>query len=265
MRLGFIGLGSHGGPMAQRLIDAGHPVTLWARRPETLAAFAGASLEIAPGIAELGAQSDLVGICVVDDAGVRQVCDTLIPAMRSGSLIAIHSTIHPDTCAMIAQQAATRGIALIDAPVSGGAPAAAAGKLTVMVGGAAEAVAIARPIFEAFASVIIHLGDVGAGQKAKLINNTLLAANMALAHSALSSGAELGLDRAALVELINVSSGRSFGFEVCARITDLSLWAHGAKLLIKDVGLLSEILEASPSLPPLRDTAGPFLDLVLQR
>src|SRR5260370_12885873 len=235
--VGFVGLGSQGGPMARRIVDAGFPLLLWARRPEALVAYRDSAAQPVRDLAELGARSDHVGVCVVDDAGVREIVGAMLPTMRAGSRIAIHSTIHPDTCKALAEQAAARGIALIDAPVSGGGPGAAAGTLTVMVGGDAAAVAAARPVFETFAGVISHVGGVGAGQFAKLVNNSLMGANMALADAALAAGAALGLDRAALVDLIKASSGRSYGFEVPARLPAISLFGHGAKLLAKDAGL----------------------------
>jgi 3-hydroxyisobutyrate dehydrogenase len=184
--------------------------------------------------------------------------------MRAGSRIAIHSTIHPDTCTALADLAAKRGVALIDAPVSGGAPAAAAGTLTVMVGGDAAAVAAARPVFETFGETISHLGGVGAGQFAKLVNNSLMAANMALADAALGAGAALGLDRGALTELVKASSGRSYAFDVRARLPDIGLFGHGAKLLAKDVGLLASVLNDDPCCAVLRGAAEPFLERIVQ-
>ncbi len=264
-KIGFIGLGSQGAPMAQRIIDAGYSVVLWARRPETLAPFADTSAQVASTIAELGEQVEHVGICVVDDAGVQQVCDELIPAMRSGSRIAIHSTVHPDLCKTLAQQAAEKNIAVIDAPVSGGGAGAAAGTLTVMVGGAPDAVAAARPIFETFAGLIAYLGAVGAGQMAKLVNNALMAAHVSIAHYALEAGDALGIDHAALIELVKHSSGRSFGFDVRARMPNPAAFKHGAALLAKDVRLLGEALGSdSANFAPFRDLAMPFLDLALK-
>jgi 3-hydroxyisobutyrate dehydrogenase len=260
--VGFIGLGSQGAPMARRLIEAGFGVTLWARRAETLAPFAGSSAKIAASVAELGAHSSHVGVCVVDDAGVREICEAIIPVMKSGSRIAIHSTVHPDTCIALAKKAAERKIQFLDAPVSGGAPAAEAGKLTVMVGGDEGAAAAARPIFQAFGSLVVHLGRVGAGQRAKLINNSLMAAHMAMAHHALAAGSALGLNRAQLVELVKSSSGRSFGFEVYARLPAAAAFAHGAALLAKDVCLLEETLRGDPSFAAFHDVAVPFLELV---
>lgn len=262
MKCGFIGLGSQGGPMARRMIDAGYDVALWARRADALAPYADTNAKTATSVEDLGAGAEHVGVCVVDDAGVLDVCGKLIGSMRPGSRIAIHSTVHPDTCVALAKDAAARGIALLDAPVSGGGPGAAAGTLTIMVGGEAEAVAAAKPVFETFGKLIVHLGGVGAGQRAKLVNNALMAAHMALAHHALGAGAALNVDRAALVELIKASSGRSFGFEVYARLPNPQAFAHGAALLAKDVRLLGETLSGDVHAGAIRDIATPFLNLV---
>jgi 3-hydroxyisobutyrate dehydrogenase len=264
IKVGFIGLGSQGAPMARRIVEAGYPLTLWARRAEALEPFADTAAETATSISELALRCEHVGICVVDDAGVQQVCEQLIPAMRPSGRIAIHSTIHPDVCVTLAEQAAARGLLLVDAPVSGGGGGAAAGTLTVMVGGDAQTVAAVRPVFETFAGLIVHLGGVGAGQKAKLINNALMAANLAVAHYGLTAAAALGIDRAALIELVKVSSGRSYGFEVGARMPAPSAFAHGAKLLAKDVRLLGEALGEDASFAALRDVTMPFLDLALK-
>lgn len=261
MKCGFIGLGSQGAPMARRMIDAGFDVTLWARRAEALAPFA--DVKSAVSVSALGAEAEHVGICVVDDAGVRGICGELIPAMKAGSRIAIHSTVHPDTCTALAAQAVMRGIQILDAPVSGGEPAAKAGALTVMVGGDAAAFEAAKPVFESFGKLIVRLGGVGAGQQAKLINNALMAAHMALAHHAFEAGEKLNLDRAALSDLIKASSGRSFGFETYARLPTPQAFAHGGALLAKDVRLLGEMLGADAK--PIADVAMPFLDLVLKK
>jgi 3-hydroxyisobutyrate dehydrogenase-like beta-hydroxyacid dehydrogenase len=259
-KCGFIGLGSQGAPMAQRIIDAGFPVTLWARRPETLDRYRSTTATFADTVAELGAAVDHVGLCVVNDDDVRQVCDQLIPAMRPGARIAIHSTIHPDTCKAVAAQAAARGVRVIDAPVSGGSPGAEAGTMTVMVGGEPADLEAARPVFESFGKLIVLLGPVGAGQHAKLINNTLMAANLGLAYNALLAGDTLGLSRDALVELLKASSGASFALGVAARMPTPASFAHGGALLQKDVRLLGEVLGASdPAYEPLRDAAVPFL------
>lgn len=248
--------------MARRMVGAGFPVVLWARRPETLAPFHDTPARYADSIADLARQSDHVGVCVVDDAGVIAVCDTLIATMAPGGRIVIHSTVLPSTCRTLAANAERRGLALLDAPVSGGGPAAQTGALTVMVGGEAAVLDAARPVFESFAKLIVHLGDVGAGQNAKLVNNALMAANMAVAFNALSAGDALGIDRSALTQLLSASSGRSYGLEIVGRLPTPSAFAHGAVLLAKDTRLLCETLgETGPALA-LSLTARPFLDLV---
>jgi 3-hydroxyisobutyrate dehydrogenase len=259
MQCGFIGLGSQGAPMARRMIDAGFDVTLWARRQESLNPYRETRARIAANIAELGARCDHVGLCVLDDAGVREIGAQLIPVMRPGSRIIIHSTVLPDTCTQLAAQAGGRGIQLLDAPVSGGEPAARAGALTVMVGGDAGAFTSAKPVFESFAKLIVHLGAVGAGQKAKLINNALMAAHMALAHHALQLGDKLQLDRSALAQLISHSSGRSFGFETYVRLPTPQAFAHGGALLAKDVRLLGALQTADADAAAIGNVATAFL------
>lgn len=258
-KTGFIGLGSQGGPMAERIVEAGLPLVVWARRPEALEQFASKGATIASGIAQLGALCRHVGICVVDDAGVIAICDELIPAMLPGSLIAIHSTVLPETCIELATRCAARGIDLIDAPVSGGGPGAAAGTLTVMCGGTVSAFQRAFPIFQTFGKTIVRLGDVGAGQRGKIVNNALMAANMGLSHAAMAVGHALGIEQPALAELIKQSSGRSFGFEVYARLPAPQAFAHGAQLLTKDVRLLKSLLPDDGSAEALRSAALPFL------
>jgi len=263
VRTAFIGLGSQGGPIAERMLAAGFPLMVWARRPDVLTPFVEAGAQAAETIADLGRNADHVGICVVDDAGVAQICDALIPSMKKGSLLAIHSTIQPRSCAVLADRCAERGIAFVDAPVSGGGGAATAGTLTVMCGATASDFEQARPVFKAFTGLLVHLGAPGAGQRAKIVNNALMAANMGLAHSALGAGEVLGIDRSALAELIKQSSGRSFGFEVYSRLPDPTAFNHGARLLAKDVDLLASILESDEGASLLRNTARVFLEQAL--
>lgn len=262
-RWGFIGLGSQGAPMARRMIESGNEVVLWARRPESLYPFADTAAIIAEGIPQLGQQVEHCGICVVDDAGVQQICDQLFPAMTAGSRVAIHSTIHPQRCIALQQQASAQGIELVDAPVSGGGEGAARGDLTVMVGGSEQAFAAVKPVFATFAGLIAHLGDVGAGQTAKLVNNNLMAANLAMAHHALRAADKLGIDRDGFVKLIGVSSGNSFSFNVCARMPSPVAFEHGAKLLAKDVRLLGEAMGEDVDYNAISDVAKSFLELAL--
>jgi 3-hydroxyisobutyrate dehydrogenase len=238
---GFIGLGSQGAPIAHRIIAAGYPTLLWARRAQSLDGFRGTPAIFLSSIAQLGCRADHVGICVTDDRAVREVCDELIPSMRPGTRLAIHSTTQPATCQELARIAADRGLVFVEAPVSGGAPAASAGKLTVMAGGGIEALEAVRPIFETFATLILHTGDVGTAQAVKLINNSMMAAQLGLAHSAANIAHGLGLDRKTLLELLSASSARSYALEVYARQSTLAAFANRASLADK-TRLLGEVL-----------------------
>jgi 3-hydroxyisobutyrate dehydrogenase len=258
--VGFIGLGSQGAPMARRIVDGGYPLILWARRAQSLEPFRDTAAKVAASISDLAARAQHVGVCVVDDVGVQEVCADLIAAMRPGTRIAVHSTVNPRTVVEIARRAATRDIDVVDAPVSGGGPAAASRTLTVMTGGDKRVLEGARGIFETFAGLIVRVGDVGAGQMAKLVNNALMAAHMAAAHYALAAGAALDLDRAALCELVKASSGRSYGFEVYSRLPRPEAFGHGARLLAKDMRLLGELLGEDQSFARVRDLAAPFLE-----
>lgn len=263
-RFGFIGLGSQGAPMAQRMLDAGLDVVLWARRAATLEGFSATAATVADSVEDLARQVDYCAVCVVDDAGVEDVCGQLLAAMPVGGCIVIHATVNPALCRALAGRAAERGIDLLDAPVSGGGPAAAEGRLTVMVGGDPAAAARAQPVFETFAGTIVHLGEVGAGQTAKLVNNTLMAANLAVAHHALETAGRLGIDPAAFARLVGTSSGHSFSFDVRARMSAPTDFRHGAQLLAKDVRLLGAAVGSDEDYRYLSETANRFLDAALQ-
>ncbi|MGW0246154.1 NAD(P)-dependent oxidoreductase [Nocardia goodfellowii] len=248
MRVGFIGLGIQGGPMARRIAAAGYPTTLWARRPEALVPFAEANARHAESPADLAAASDLVCLCVISDDDVREVLtrpDGVLAGLRPGKVVVVHSTIHPDTCRELADLLAVHQVSFVDAPVSGGGPAAAEGRLLVMTGGDDEVVRRCRPVFETYAATVVHLGPTGAGQVAKLLNNLLFTANLATANSALELGAELGLDAAGLGELISHGTADSFalGRIVAAGGTLQSIATHARGLLRKDVGLISDLAE----------------------
>jgi 3-hydroxyisobutyrate dehydrogenase-like beta-hydroxyacid dehydrogenase len=245
LRVGFVGLGSQGGPMARRIVDAGFPTTLWARRPATLEAFTSTPARPARSLADLGRVSDVVGVCVVNDADVRSVLlgpEGILGAMHEGAMIVIHSTIHPDTCLELAHVARSHGVSMIDAPVSGGGLAAAAGKLLVLVGGTAMDVERARPVLSTFGDPVVHLGMLGSGLLAKLINNALMVAQLGLADDALRIGTVLELDPAALIEVLSHGSGSSFSLGVRANIPGgLSNFPAGS-LLRKDVDLLQSVV-----------------------
>ncbi|MCI3274289.1 NAD(P)-dependent oxidoreductase [Streptomyces cylindrosporus] len=250
MRVGFIGLGSQGGPMARRIIDAGHDTTLWARRPASLVPFADTPAERAASPAELAGNSDLVCVCVVDDADVEEVLTGehgVLAGLRKGGVIAVHSTVHPDTCRRLADRARAYGVTLIDAPVSGGGPAAAEGRLVVMVGGEPGTVAYCRPVFATYGDPVVHMGPVGTGQLAKLLNNVLFTANLATAADTLALGRELAIDQAALAQVLANGSAGSFAMDRVAAAggTLDGFGAHAAPLLRKDVRLVTDVAAAA--------------------
>lgn len=246
LRAGFIGLGSQGGPMARRIVDAGHPTTLWDLRPSSFDAYADSGAVRAGSAADVGAASDLVGICVVDDAGVEAVLtgpDGVFAGMAPGGIVAIHSTVHPDTCRRMADVAREHHIDVVDAAVSGGGSAAAAGNLLVMVGGEDAIVQRCRPVFETYGNPIVHLGPLGAGQVAKLLNNTLFAAHLATDAALVEVGRALGVDIGQLCEVMSHGSGASFALASVRRVGgDLAGMSAGAgPLLRKDVSLLADL------------------------
>lgn len=260
MRVGFIGLGSQGGPMARRIVEAGYDLTLWARRPESLEPYADTAAKTAQTPAALAAASDLVCVCVVADDDVRQVVageDGVLQGLQHGGVIAIHSTVHPDTCRELAEQARAVGVAVVDAPVSGGGMGAAAGTLLVMVGGDTEIVEKVRPVFETYANPVVHLGDTGSGQVAKLLNNLLFTANLATSASTLELGESLGVDPTRLGEVITHGTANSFalGRVVSAGGTLDRIATHAGELLRKDVGLVVGLATAADATPGVVLTA----------
>ncbi|MEV5647136.1 NAD(P)-dependent oxidoreductase [Nocardia sp. NPDC052254] len=260
MRVGFIGLGSQGAPMAQRIVAAGHPTTLWARRSASLEPFADTPAATAESPAALGAASDLVCVCVVGDDDVREVLtgeNGVLAEMAAGGVVAVHSTIHPDTCRELAKTASGQGVSLIDAPVSGGGPAAQAGRLLVMAGGDAKVVDRCRPVFDSYADPVVYLGDVGSGQVTKLLNNLLFTANLATAMTTFALGADLGVDPARLGQVIAHGSGNSFAV---GRIADAGmtldrLAQYAGTLLRKDVGLVANLADTAGITPGVVLTA----------
>jgi 3-hydroxyisobutyrate dehydrogenase-like beta-hydroxyacid dehydrogenase len=240
--VGFVGVGSQGGGIVDRLHDAGLPVTVWARRAESLRPFA-ARVRVAPDPVALGAATEVVGICVTDGPAVRAVVDPphgVLAGMRPGSVLVLHSTIGPGECASIAAAAAEHGVHVVDAPVSGGGDAARAGALTVYVGGDPGPVERVRPVLEVLGPVLV-MGPPGSGLVTKLVNNALVAAHFALAHDALAAGVARGLDAARLGEALRLGSGRSFSLEVLTALGTLDgIAGTVGPLLAKDVGLFAD-------------------------
>lgn len=263
IRAGFIGLGDQGGGMASRLIECRVPTTLWARRDASLEPFRGSTAKFAATPAELGADSDVVGICVVDDAGTQQVVlgeTGVLAGMKPGSVLAIHSTISLDVCRQIGYAAAELGVGVIDAAVSGGGFAAAKGELTVLVGGERGHFDQASAALNTYGGHVFHLGPLGSGLIAKLVNNTLHAAHYALARDALRAGSLMGLDEKALGEALSVSSANSYSLNISVMMGGFEpLAPMVGPLLCKDVGIFDGLTAeqgvATGSLIPVADQA----------
>jgi 3-hydroxyisobutyrate dehydrogenase-like beta-hydroxyacid dehydrogenase len=230
LKVGYVGLGNIGRPMAQRILAAGYPLSLYARRPETLEPFRGSSASIVPTLRELGSRSEVLFICVVDDAQVEEVLlnNNILAGMTSGGIVVIQSTVHPETCRKMAREGAKNQVTVLDAPISGGGGGAAEGKLTVMVGGDPQAFQRCIPIMQTFGSHIYYLGPVGAGSTAKIINNMVYTGNLFLARQALELGQRAGLDVQALFTLMKTGSGSSFALSSARS-------AAPSRLLIKDI------------------------------
>jgi 3-hydroxyisobutyrate dehydrogenase len=261
-RVGFVGLGSQGAPMARRIVDAGFPTTLWARRPSSLKPFADSEAVVAPSLPELGSSTELLGVCVVDDAGVDEVLrgpDGALATMAPGGVVVVHSTVHPDTCLRL--QDDFPDLHVVDAPVSGGGHKAAAGELLVMAGGAAEVVERCRPVLSTFGDPVLHLGPLGAGQDAKVLNNAVFAAQLALAAEAFALADGRGLDRAGVAAVFADGSGRSYAADIVAGsgFDVAALAPFAGELLAKDVGILVD--RFAPGASPLLTAA----DAALQR
>jgi 3-hydroxyisobutyrate dehydrogenase-like beta-hydroxyacid dehydrogenase len=197
MDVGFVGLGSMGSRIADLLLGAGHHLTVWARRGETLEPYHGRADE-APTPRDVARHSDMVGICVWAEDDVDQVLlrdDGILAGMRPGGVVVVHSTISPGGCRRLEREALARGSRLIDAPVSAGANLP---KVLMLVGGDEGAVEYCRPALEAAADPLVRLGPIGSGQIAKLVHNTLVAASIGLADDAIGLGRDLGMDPTAL-------------------------------------------------------------------
>ncbi len=262
--VGFIGLGSQGGPMAAAVIADGFDTILWARREESLAPYRG-SASFAGSPAELAAQSDVIGVCVLSDEDVDDVVlreDGVLAGVREGAVMAVHSTTHPETCIRLSTALTGRGAHVLDAPVSGGGAAASERRLLVMVGGDSAVFELVLPVLSSFGNPVLHLGPVGAGQVAKLVNNLLLTANLSLADEALRLGSALGLEDDALVVALQHGSSRSFGLDMYSGLRrSFGGSSDGirtvAALLGKDVGLMGRLtadsaVDAGPLLGPAR-------------
>jgi 3-hydroxyisobutyrate dehydrogenase-like beta-hydroxyacid dehydrogenase len=244
---GFIGLGNMGRPMAQRIAAAGIPLRLWARRPTAIEDLIGGQVEACVSPRALGEAAEVIGVCVRTDSEVLDVVlrepDGLLGGMRPGTILLIHATVSPDTISTIEAAAVQQGVALIDAPVSGGAKGAEEGTLTVLLGGDAAAIEKARPIMEAYAAYMPHLGRAGAAQVVKLLNNNLCYANIAMGLQTIALAERLGVNARVAAAVISRSSGASHGLGLILDRAQVDKMAGPTSNVRKDVAHLIEVME----------------------
>jgi 3-hydroxyisobutyrate dehydrogenase-like beta-hydroxyacid dehydrogenase len=204
MKVGFIGVGNIGKPMAEQLARPPFDLTVFDVSAKAVEPFAGKA-RLAASPAELGRHADIVGICVRHDADVTAVVtaeDGLLETLQPGAIIAIHSTVRPATVKSLAEIAAAKGVYVLDAAVSGGPAGAAARKLVAMVGGDEAQFARLRPMLEAFSGTIIHAGGTGMGMALKLSNNLVTYMQLQAAIEGFGLAAAGGLDEKVLRDVM---------------------------------------------------------------
>jgi len=204
-RIGFIGLGIMGKPMASRLVRAGFPVVVHNRSPEAADELAGEGAEVAGSPREVAESADIVVTMLPDSPDVEAVVlageDGVVAGVREGMLFVDMSTIAPATARAVHAALAERGVEAVDAPVSGGEPAAVDGKLSIMAGGSEEALARARPVLDELGTTT-HIGPAGAGQVAKAANQIVVAVTIQAVAEALTLARRAGVDPARVREAL---------------------------------------------------------------
>jgi 3-hydroxyisobutyrate dehydrogenase-like beta-hydroxyacid dehydrogenase len=201
LKLGYIGLGNMGAPMAKRLVNWPGGVTVYDVRSEAMTPLAEAGAGLADSVSEV-ADADVISVTVLNDGQVRDVVGELAASAKPGTVIAIHSTISDTTAVELSQQLKKSSIHIVDAPVSGGAGAAAKGELATMVGAERSVYERIKPAFKQWASMVVHAGEPGAGTQMKLARNMLTFTSYAAACEAMKLAAAAGLDLQALGRVV---------------------------------------------------------------
>ena len=255
MKIGFIGLGNMGGPMAKNLAAAGHDVTgfdVVAKVPDGVAEAESAS-EAAQG-------ADVVITMLPDGAILRTVAGEVIPAMEAGAVFLDCSTVDVESARAVADQSEASGLQALDAPVSGGIGGAEAGTLTFMVGGSDAAFAKAAPLFEVMGQKAVHCGSSGNGQAAKICNNMILGVTMIGTCEAFALADKLGLDRQAMFDVVSTSSGYSWTMNAYCPAPGIGPTSpadndykpgFAAELMLKDLRLSQQAAEATDADTPM--------------
>ncbi|WP_375481684.1 NAD(P)-dependent oxidoreductase [uncultured Mycobacterium sp.] len=200
-KLGYIGLGNMGAPMARRLVEWPGGLTVFDVRTEAMTPLAEAGALLGDSVADV-ASADIISVTVLDDAQVRDVVAELAANAKPGTVIAIHSTISDTTAVELANELKPQGLHIVDAPVSGGGGAAEKGELATMVGAEREVYERIKPAFKQWASLVIHAGGPGAGTRMKLARNMLTFTSYAAACEAMKLAEAAGLDLQALGRVV---------------------------------------------------------------
>lgn len=202
LKLGYIGLGNMGAPMATKMTEWSGGITVYDIRAEAMTPLLERGANRAASVADVAAAADIVHIAVLNDVQVREVVAELIASAKVGTVIAIHSTISETTAVELAAELKPQGIYVVDAPVSGGAAAAAKGELATMVGAEREVYERIKPAFKHWAAMVIHAGEPGAGTRMKLARNMLTFTSYAAACEAMKLAEAAGLDLQALGRVV---------------------------------------------------------------
>ena len=259
MKIGFIGLGNMGAPMARNLAAAGHAVTGF-----DLSAPCPDGVTPADSAAEAASGAEVVVTMLPDGAALRKVADEIHPAMGVGAIHLDCSTVDVASARAVAETAQARGLHMLDAPVSGGVGGAEAGTLTFMVGGAAEAVERARPLFDAMGARAVHCGGPAMGQAAKVCNNMILGATMIVTCEAFALADRLGLDRQAMFDVVSTSSGYSWSINTYCPAPGIGPQSpadndytpgFAADLMLKDLRLAMQAAESAGADTPIGQAA----------
>ena len=246
LKAAFIGLGAMGAPMAGHLKAKGLLHAVANRTPAKAQALAQEWGVLAPAtLAELAAQGDVIALCVTADADVLGLVEALAPHLKPGAIVIDHSTVAPDTARRAAVQLAQVGAHFLDAPVSGGVEGAKNGKLSVMVGGNADVLQRALPVLEAYALRVTHLGDVGAGQATKAVNQVLVAGIAQAVCEGLALGDALGLDPERLIPTLGAGAAGNWFLDKRGATMLRNEFSVGFKLALlhKDLAIVRGIAE----------------------
>jgi 3-hydroxyisobutyrate dehydrogenase len=249
MKVGFIGLGSLGTPIARKIARSGFPLAVYDISPAAIEAFDEPGAVVAADPIDAARRCEVLCVCVRMDAELQELAGdgALFAALGEGGLFIIHSTVAPELCQQLAEVAQRYGVAVIDAGVSGGAPRALTGELSIYTGGDAAAIEKARPLLESYGKIAV-LGAVGRGMQGKLLNNLISIANYGMSAAILDLGDTLGFDRAQLRDALLAGSAESFALRAVPGLLRPESAAALRQLLGKD-------LDHARKLAPESDTA----------